>query len=341
MCDKVEVITTFKIDRQELPSVTTVMDRFSLMFAARGMATKAWQEHAAYNPKWHWPSMLLLLDELGDTDVLYLENNMSRSFATRHEDTRYILTVTLRDYKEEQPKKKGNTMAWLKEWLFGKETIRRQPKDIHDRVGMTDLEKPKYEPTYQRAYFEKLVAEWQDVHGGLNQVDADIDAKLVIIGDSGYLLRGAAAAVPDTVLWAFLTDMWENCVFLISTNAGLGGKTLGYSVKLVRARGEDGIYTEPSIPVSAFAPIDNRLTKQELLPHFGGHKEKVSTIDLDCTVGPVLMDRLGKLFSLGEVLRLNERGASCVNVIKTLDYEVVGGPQANPGHIFTRLSKAK
>jgi len=342
MCDKVELITVFKIDREELPSVSTVMDRFSLMFAARGVATKAWQEHAAYNDNWHWPSMELLLDELSGEDVLYLKDNMSRSFATRHEDTRYILTVTLREYKSVEPIKKGSIMAWLKEFLFGKEIISRKPEDIRHHSDETDdLDKPKFEPAYQRAYFQKLVADWQALNGDSNPHDEEVDAKLVIIGDSGYLLRGAAKQVPDTILWVFLSHMWRDYVFQTSSLSDINEKTLTYSVQLVKARGDDGIYDGPKVPITALKPINNRLMKRELLPHFGGHKEQSTTVELDNTVGPALMNCLGNLFSLGDVLRLNDRGASCVNVLDALEYNVVGGPQTHPGHIFTRLSKIK
>ncbi|KAN0037823.1 hypothetical protein ACTFIV_003178 [Dictyostelium citrinum] len=70
--------------------------------------------------------------------------------------------------------------------------ITHQHKD-----AKSDLDKPKYEPSYQLAFFDKLAADWQSVNGTANL--EDVEVKITIVGKSDYLLRGAAAT-PDEVL---------------------------------------------------------------------------------------------------------------------------------------------
>lgn len=326
MDSTIEVISTITVGNNKLTSIGAFTKPGATSPGLCTILTEAWRvytEHTTTDTG-HWGTIEVLLKELDNPEMMLLVSGDTRRFAAYYEGTRYLLEIGVREYQSVKEENSGGIMAWISDVLFGRKTIRRQPEDLNQHPGAkSDLDKPVYEQSYQRAYFNKLTADWQAINGESNPVDDNVDAKALTVGDRIYLIRGAAALVPDTVLWAFLSHMWTDCVRQWNYDTGLSEKTLTYSVKLCLSRDVSGIYTDPTMPLTMLSPINN----------------KYSNTELDVTVGPAMMDRLSKLFALGEILCLNERGASGVNTLTSFGYKVVGGPQNEPGYIFTRLGK--
>jgi hypothetical protein len=341
MDSKVEIVFEFVAGYNRLPPIGVIYDWEQIPNLTKQRLSTALQIITDnQGDTYDWPTLRRLINTLSDDEMLYFQPGDRRELVVHHDDTRYLLIVTVNEYPQKEEKKEGVIMGWIKSMLFGKEVIHRKPEDLHHHCdAKSDLEKPVYEPSYQQAYFDQLVAAWQTVNGNVTPVEDQVDAKAAVIGDRVYLLRGTAALVPDEVLWAFLCHMWSDCVHQYSGGASIPQKTLTYSVKLCKSRGEDGIYTDPTVPLAIFTPVSNKWVERELVPHFGGNKEQHARIELDVEVGPHAMNRLTNLFALGEVLCLNERGYSGVNTLTSFGYEVVGGPQTEPGFIFTRLRK--
>lgn len=233
-------------------------------------------------------------------------------------------------------------MGWIKDVLFGKTVTRQLAEDLHTHAdAKSDLDKPAYEPSYQRAFFAKLVADWQSVNGETNPADAEVEAKLVVIGKSAYLLRGAAANTPDEVLWAFLRSTWSDYVYLEYSPAGDQERTLTRGIKVCQARDSYGMYTDDTMILARFLPVTNAHQYTACVPRAGGYKEQVCSVELDIKVGPMLMSRLADLFSLGEVLCVSDRDVSNTAALLALGYQVVSGPHDTISQVFTRLSKVE
>lgn len=345
MTDKVELITTFKIDRDDLPSVSVVLERFSLAFAARGMSTKSWQEYAAYNSGWHWPSMKLLLDELSGVDVLYLENNESRSFATRHDNKRYILTVKLLDYTAEEPNKRGGIMGWIKDMLFGKSIIRSAPTTIDkDSDQLPDDQKAHWDESYIRWMFTDIVKNWESVNNGAEP--EAVETKVLLIGGDTYLLRGMAATTPDEVIFAFLKNVWRD-VFDEKYNAQPGRDTTAKStlyngVRLCLGVDDYGMENGSRVILAKLSPLNNEhtytTTKGDGLGRFS-YVEKTDRLDIE--LGPIVMQRLSLQFPTGSIMKVASHEPAAVVTLGSMGYVVAAGPHSDETMILTRLSKTK
>lgn len=344
MTDKLEIVTQFTVGSNTLPPIGGILQPEPAPNDTLPRLEAAWWMYVQTSARdYDWETMRALLYRLTSDEVPHLKAGDKRNFLTHHNDTRYILNIIVRKYQQQKEQKKEDTfMGWVKEMLFGRTVIRRSPEDTHVHTGAkSDLDKPPYEPSYQRAFFDKLVAEWQIANGETNPVDAEVDAKVVVIGKSAYLLRGAAANTPDEVLWVFLSAAWSDCVHQEYATASTREKTLTRGIKVCQARDDHGMYTDDKMVLAQFIPVSNNYYHTTMLPSLGGHKEQSRNVELDIKVGPMLMDRLSKLFSLGEVLGVADRDVTNTNALLVLGYKVESGPHDTINQVFTRLSKIK